>query len=199
VTVLPEAGARSQLVDRAVVTLARAAAVSGSCYVELRSGGVDSAVAWLPAVLRLPRDQLLVTPLVGGASGGDVPGRSPEAAYLGRANRYDWLVLPVVPLMVWLLLTRSRRPELALYSLSGARPGQVALLLWLEWLGIGIVGAAVALAAVVVGAHRDGLAAGAGVRAAGLSIVLSLAAVLVAAVATGSRRRGEFDLLRSSR
>ena len=51
----------------------------------------------------------------------------------------------------------------------------------------------------MMGAHRDGLAGTAGLRAGALSLSVSLACVLVAAVATGFRRRGEFDLLRSSR
>ena len=141
VIVLPETGARSQLVDRAVVTLAPASSVSGACYVELQSGGVDSAATWLPAELGMSREQLVVTPLLGGTSDTDAPGRSPESDYRDRPNRYDWLVLPLAPLTVWLLLARSRRTELALYSLSAARPAHVALLLWLEMLAVAVVGA----------------------------------------------------------
>ena len=199
VAVLRELGARTELVDRGVVTLVPAASVAGSCYVELESGGADAAATWLPAVLGMPRDQLLVTPLLAGASAEELPGPAPDSLYRDRASRYDWLVLPLVPLMVWLLLTRSRRTELALYSLSGARPAQVALVLWLEWLGVAVVVAVVAVAAVALGAHRDGPAAAAGLRATALSAAVSLAAVLVAAVGTGFRRRGEYDLLRSSR
>ena len=201
VTVLPETSARSQLVDRGVVTLAPAAASwSGSCYVELQDGGADSAAAWLPAELAMPRGQLVVSPLLSGGSGAGVPGgASPENDFRHRADRYDWLLLPLVPLTVWLLLVRSRRTELALYSLSGARPAHVALLLWLEALAVAVVGAVVALAAVAVGAHGDGLAGTAGVRAGALSLCVALGGVLVGAVATGFRRRGEFDLLRSSR
>jgi hypothetical protein len=191
VTVLPERGARSQLVDRAVLTLVPAPFASGACYVELDSGGVDVAGTWLPATLGVPKDQLVLSPLLSGSS--------PEAHAAAASTTFGWLVLPAVPVVVWLLLARSRRPELALYSLSGARPAQVALLLWLELLPVTIVAAVLALAAVVVGAHRDGPAGLAGVRAAGLTLTVACAAVAACALATGFRRRGEYDLLRSSR
>jgi hypothetical protein len=64
---------------------------------------------------------------------------------------------------------------------------------------VGVVAACPATAAVALAAHRDGLASGAGVRAAATCLLVSLTAVLISAVSVGFRRRGEFDLLRSSR
>ncbi len=197
--VLPETGARSELVDRGVVTLLPGDEVAGSCFVELTSDDSGSAATWLPSELGVPHDQLVVSPLLAGVSDQALADGSPLTRYQARATGHDWLVLPVVPALVWLLLTRSRRPELALYSLSAARPASIALVLWFEWLGVAVVASVLVVAGVAVAAHGDGVAGAAGLRSVGLCLAVSLTAVLVAGAFTGARRRGEYDLLRSSR
>ncbi len=154
VGVLDESGARTALLDRAVLRVRPATEVTGNCYVEVGSISREEAVALLPALLSPSTPAgLSVAPLIDRSE----LGPTPAAQFDARPDAWLWLVLAAVTVVPWLLVVRSRRGDLGCYAMFGASPAWVALVLVVEWIVLGLLGAGAGMVALAVatGAGAD--------------------------------------------
>ena len=189
VTVYPRQAARTALLDRAVLLVEPPASISGSCLVDTAGTTPNSAAEFLGALLGAPVD---VRPL---ATPSTV---APDQIYAQRTGRVAEFAAPAFAVLVWLLLIRVRRAEIALARIFGAHRAVIGAQLVAEF-AICVVLAAVPAAACVAAAgwgHRVAGAAGAASVVAGCALALALAAP--GAVAMSVRRGSELRALRGA-
>jgi hypothetical protein len=192
VAVVPARGARTALLDRAVMLVSPAADVQGSCLVEAAGTPVNAAATFLGALLGGQRVD--VRPLAGEP---DLP-PEPRRTYRERADRVAGLVAPASALVLWLVLGRSRRGELALLRILAMPRSIVATQLVAELAICALVALVPVVACVAIAAQGDRVAALAALAGAarGLAVVAALA--VPAAVGLGLRRGSELRALRGA-
>jgi hypothetical protein len=175
VELVPDEGNRTALIDRSILRLALPAELAGVCYVEFASNGAYDGVGWLPAILGVPGEQAVVQPLV------DANGLGPSSIteYRNRPDEWLWLPAGVLGLMPWVGLLRSRKRELALYTLSGATWSALSMVLFAETAIVCLPCLMLAIAVGVVLSARDGVAMTAGIAAAGREAAWIMLLVLV--------------------
>lgn len=153
VGVLDASGARTALLDRAVITVRPPPEVTGTCYVEVGGLGPEEAALLLPALLSSSTsDPLSVSPLLDRAE----LGTTPKQKYDDRPDTWLWLVLALLTVVPWLLLVRARRGDLGCYAMFGGSPAWVTLVLAAEWIILALVGAAAGVVALAWMTAADG-------------------------------------------
>lgn len=146
-TVLEATGARSGTLDRSLVRLDAPSLISGTCYVEFAAATSDEATTILPALLAADVSEGLdVRPLISL----EALGPSPVSRYDDRPDRYLWAVLLAMTFLPVVMVTRTRRNELATYAMFGAAPAWISLVLIIESLLLASVAASVALSLVIL-------------------------------------------------
>lgn len=190
--VLPADGPRTAILDRAVLVPQPPARVGGTCFVETIGTPPNSAAEWLGALL--DGTEVDVRPLV---AVGEL-GRDPHAAYESRPDAWLGLVSPVLAVLVWALLLRVRRSEIALARIFGAPRTMVTAQLVIEFGLCMTVALIPAVSALAGGSWGDQVSAAAGIA----TLVQGCASAMLLAVPCSfllSVRRGsELRLLRGA-
>lgn len=146
------AGARTATIDRALVTVAAPTHVRGICYVEFLSVAPDEASAVLPALLEagLSSVGVSVLPLVEP----ERLGPTPVERYRSRPDSELWAVLVAMSFLPIVLVTRTRRNEIATYAMFGAPAHWISLVLLIEFLVLLSVAFSISLAVLVLAVER---------------------------------------------
>ena len=189
VTVYPRRAARTALLDRAVLFVEPPASISGSCLVDTAGTSPNSAAEFLGALLGVGVD---VRPLT-------APGTaSPDQTYAQRSGRVAELAAPTFAVLVWLLLLRVRRAEIALARIFGAPRPVIGTQLVAEFAICLALAAVPAAACVAAAAWGDRVAGAAGAASLVAGCALALALVVPGAVAMSVRRGSELRALRGA-
>jgi len=168
------------------------AAVAGDCFVESEGISADSVAEFAGALLG--GLDVSVRPL---ASESDL-GPDPQSAYAEQDMPYLALTAPMLAILVWCMLLRARRSEIALARISGASRSAACGYLMVEFAGCCAVATAVVAAAVAAGGWGDRLAAAAGTAAAGQGFAILLAVAVPATFGLTVRNGRELRALRGA-
>ena len=192
VTVVAASGPRTAAVDRAILTVSPPAAVAGDCFVETDGIGANSVAEFAGALLG--GLDVNVLPL---ASQNHL-GPDPVSAYASQQMAFLSLTAPLLAILAWCLLLRSRRSEITLARIAGASRTVACAYLMVEFAGCCALATAVVAAAVAAGGWGDGLATSAGIAAATQGYAIMLAAAVPVTFLCTVRKGGELQALRGA-
>ena len=190
VTVFARQGARTAVLDRAVLLVEPPATVSGSCLVETAGTTPNSAAEFLgPLLGARPVD---VRPLATPKSA------APDQTYAERSGRAAEFAAPAFAVLVWLLLLRIRRAEITLARIFGASRALVGAQLVAEFAICVVVASVPSAVCVAAGAWGDRVAAMAGTTSLVQGYALAFALAAPGAVVMSVRRGTELRTLRGA-
>lgn len=193
VEVVPAQGPRTAAFDRGVLAVLAPTEVTGTCYVDVPGSDPNTTAAWLAPALG-GNKKIAVLPLVNDGS----LGNDPAIDYQGRAMRWVAPTAPLLSLVAWLLLLRTRRAELVIPRIFGAPRAALALQLLVELLGCLVVALPTTVAAVAAGAWGDRVAATAGTSTVAAGIALVIATAIPTTYLMTIRRGAELAALRGA-
>ena len=189
VTVFARQAARTALLDRAVLFVEPPASISGSCLVDTAGTAPNSAAEFLGSLLGTPVD---VRPLATPSTA------EPDQAFAQRSGRAAEFAAPAFAVLVWLLLIRVRRAEIALARIFGAPRPVIGAQLVAEFAICVVLAAVPAAACVAAAGWGDRIAAAAGTASVVAGCALALALAAPGAIAMSVRRGNELHALRGA-
>lgn len=168
------------------------------CWIEVEAGVGDVGRQALVAIPRTSPGSELTTQTLSTA------GRSPQdnaETFAARPTRRAWLPAGLVMGMVGGLVAMTRRPEMALYLISGASAASVVLMRLVEWVLVVSTGLIVALGTVLVLRGPEVAVVGAGTTFLALrsALLVTAVAILVVALVEGLLVRSDVSMMLKDR
>jgi len=191
--VLSEPSIRTGLVDYAVMSVTPPSGYTDVCLVEFESTSPVDATIFISGLLQIPADSVQVKSL----EGIEQLGPSPAYAYEKNLARLSWLITAPAFATLWLILSRSRRSELALYKSFGASPLFMAMMGICEQAATLTVAALPCVGASLVAANGEPIALAHAMR---VMCLFTLASLGIATLGTFRHflHRDRTELLRGS-
>lgn len=168
--VLGEPSIRTGLIDYAVMSVTPPSGYTDVCLVEFESTSTVDVTIFISGLLQIPADSAQVKSL----EGIQQLGPSPAYVYEGNLARLSWLITAPALSILWLILSRSRRSELALYRSFGASPLFLATMGICEQAATLTVAALPCVAAALLVANGEPIALSNAIRVMCLFALVSL-------------------------